>query len=375
MTKKYLVKNPLLLAFLFFCDFLCTFAPKKRTSVTPRRILLSNLAHLGDVVLSTAVFQAIKEKYPESQIGFLGASASEIILQDHPLIDFVHIIDHWKLNRSSEPFLKKVLKYILQRRKAAREIRKQKYDVAIDLYPYFPNTSLLFWQAKIPVRIGYESGGLGKLFTHPHTWKEQHVILAHLDLLKDVDIASPLELPSPNLLKYHPIRRLGSPFLDEGYVVIHMGSALKAKEWPLEKWAEVVSILSEKKVPIVFTGRGKREKDRIHKILAKAPYGVDLSDLLNWKEFCGIIAGAKVLVGVDSVAGHIASAYKVPTIVIYTGINSIEMWKPVGLKDAFTSRVPCSPCHRKHGCLHMTCIRSVDTAKVAEKVLQYWNKS
>ena len=345
MKKKYLVNNLVLLLFLTVCDFFLQVFSKKTSVKTPRRILLSNLAHFGDVVLATAALQALHERYPESSIGFLVVSPCQVILEDHPLVDRVHTLDHWKLNRSDKSIFKKILTYYKQKRRVIQELKAQQYDVAIDLYPFFPNAALVLWQAKIPMRVGYESGGFGPLFTHSHRWKEQHVILAHLELLHCLDIKTPHQMPSPYL-----VRDASVPPMDKEYVVIHMGSGLRAKEWPLKKWAEVVSILSDHKVPIVFTGRGSREKENIHHFL---PYGIDLSDRLEWKEFCGVIAEAKVLVGVDSVAAHVAGAYSVPALVIYTGPDALEIWKPSSLKVVF--------------------IQDSATTAVAKQILHYWH--
>jgi heptosyltransferase-2 len=51
------------------------------------RILLVNPAHLGDVVISTALIREIKQKFPECKIDFLAGEWAVPILKGHPGIE------------------------------------------------------------------------------------------------------------------------------------------------------------------------------------------------------------------------------------------------------------------------------------------------
>src|SRR5690242_12990512 len=72
--------------------------------LNPKRILVVNGAHVGDVVMSTAVLGALRSAYPASEIGFVAGSWSKMVVTNHPMVDFVHVVDHWKMNRSRRSF-------------------------------------------------------------------------------------------------------------------------------------------------------------------------------------------------------------------------------------------------------------------------------
>jgi len=55
-------------------------------SRTPRRILVANTAHLGDLVLATSVLPALKSAHPEAEIGFLCGGWNQPLAEGHPLV-------------------------------------------------------------------------------------------------------------------------------------------------------------------------------------------------------------------------------------------------------------------------------------------------
>ena len=164
---RYLVQNSigyLILANIdFFLSISRIFRRKNPKNLSvPRKILLSNGAHLGDVLLSTGILRLLREIFPDIQIGFLAASWSRQILLNHPLLDHLHTVDHWKLNRSRASLREKVLHYMRTSDIAGIEIKNIGYDVAIDLYPYFPNNipfrvSIPRWKKSWVPRTGHGS--------------------------------------------------------------------------------------------------------------------------------------------------------------------------------------------------------------------------
>nr|NGX30650.1 hypothetical protein [Candidatus Anoxychlamydiales bacterium] len=215
LKGKYLVKNPLLYAFLKSVDFFSfiyfkilkilkfDFFKSKITLKNekiklenfiknPKKILLSNIAHLGDVLISLKAAIILKEKYPKAKIGFVCSSVSKQIIEKFSLIDKIFVVDHWKINREEISNFKKIRKYLGSRKKVIHDIKKEKYELAIDLHYHFPNSIYLFYKTKIPIRIGYSSAGFENFLSHSLIWenKNQHVFSYHLDLLKFLNVDS-----------------------------------------------------------------------------------------------------------------------------------------------------------------------------------------
>jgi ADP-heptose:LPS heptosyltransferase len=151
--------------------------------------------------------------------------------------------------------------------------------------------------------------------------------------------------------------------------VVHLGSGLALKEWPLARWRELASLLVAEGHQLVFTGSGGDQAEKVRAAIADQPGCVDLCDKLSWAEFVATVSGARLVVTVDSVAGHLAAAAGTPVVVLMTGMNRIPQWQPFAERVAVvTHSVPCAPCHTSWGCEAMSCIREVDVASVLEAV-------
>lgn len=320
---------------------------------TRRKILLSNIAHFGDVVLSIDVIAQLAKEYPDSEIDFLGSEAARHILAGHPQIGRVHLFTHWRLLRTGG-FFRRFYRFVGSFIRIVFLLRKGRYDCVIDMYPFYPNGALLYFLAGIPERIGYTSGGWGRLYTFAVDWEEKdiHVMEYHFELLQKIGVRQ---------------ERRGVPVLPEiafsipgEYIVVHMGAGCPQKEWDVAHWKSVVSQMRKK---IVVTGQGKREREMAEQL----GLGEILVDRLSWGEFVSVIKGAKGVLCVDSVIGHVAAHFNVPTVVLFTGINNPVHWRPSHVQcRVMTKKVACAPCGNGQGCSSMQCIRGITPNEVVE---------
>lgn len=347
------VRRPLSNAILLFLSWLFR-CKKGKSSIpkSPKKILLCNIANFGDVVISTAVLPVIKRHYPDCEIGFLTSNASAVVLENHPLISRIHTFDHWTPNKC-----KAVLHLLFGSRRLIQKLKSHRYDLAIDLYSYFPNAIPLLAKSQIPVRISYTTGGFSNLLTHPVEWgfPDRYVGYAHLHLLKVLGIDVSGESPLPNYKRGKSI----SP-----YIVVHMGSLNPLKEWKVEKWIALIRRLEADGCQVVLTGKGKREKE-ICSCVARQTLAKDLSHQLSWTEFVLTIQEARLLIAVDSVAVHIAAGSLTSTIVLFAGMNAPQMWlPPFPLCKGIMKPVPCAPCFNKKGCPALACIKEIEVDQV-----------
>ena len=355
-----------------FCRFAGPYDPE--LAKNPRRILVANGAALGDVILATAVLPVLKSAFPNADLGMLVGSGSKPILADHPLLRWVHVVDHWKMDRSDRTGLAKFVRYRRTRATALQEVRSVGYDIAIDLYYFFPNSILFLWQSGIPVRVAYTSAGFGPLLTHPTKWRlsDCSVVDYHADLIRRLGVA---ERHFSNLSPNIPHTPGGSQYPGSGfaateeYLVLHVGTGLAIKEWPVEKWRQVVERLASSGRRLIFTGTGAKEASTIELVIERMPNCINLCNALNWQSFVSVIAGAKGVLGVDSVAGHVAAAVGTPCVVIAPGTANRYHWRPRAENCAVVVRpVPCSPCYRQYGCDGMECVRMVTVGDVLSEV-------
>jgi len=368
LNGKYLAANPLLRGALYAADAYVSIRFPRRAATnipTPKRLLLANSAHLGDVLIMTGLFTSLKAYNPDMEIGCVVGSWAAHIVKANPLVSFVHIIDHWKQNRAKMSLFEKYRRYQSTARAALAEMRAIGYDVAIDVYPFFPNVALWLHQARIPVRIGYTSGGFGNLYTHPMDWamRDAHVLEYHFQLLKCLP-----NFTAEHFEKRQVILHGESPPRDratEHCIVLHIGAGHHKKNWLLDSWKQLAARLIGDGYTVVFTGSGSADEKKIQSVTKDLPGSVNLCNQLSWREFIGVIEHAELLIGVDSVSTHIADAVGTPSVTLYTGIQNPHWWKPMhGNGVALTHPVWCAPCYRTNGCKTMECINGVSVEQV-----------
>lgn len=379
LTGKYLVQNPALATMLKVVDGILGAivrpGPFPSHEGPPRRLLLSFGGHLGDAIIGSAVLPLVREYWPDTEIGLLTASWAAQIFEGDERLRWTHIADHWFLNRSAGRWRRFVMHH-RSRSRSVREVARVGYDVAIDFYPYFGNNVALFHAARIPRRIGYVSGGFGPLLTDPVQWEHsgRHTAEDHVGLLRRVGMS----VPEERALRYSIPRRpsaIGASVRSaeslNDYIVVHMGAGLPHKEWPRQHWSRVVTTLSEAGQVLVFTGHGDGQREAAEQAIAGRKDCHNLCDLLSWSEFGNIISGARLVLTVDSVAGHLAAAMETPVITLSTGVNPMGQWAPLGERALTLTRdVICSPCYRSRGCETMMCLRGLTPEQVLAAVAE-----
>lgn len=345
---RYHMQNPLGYIYLRALDFLTAFFPKRRMEkYPPQKILICSYGHLGDVVLATSVIPAIKKRYPKSVLGFVVGSWSSSILENHPDVDHLHIVDHWKLNRCSSSFWRKWKQYRKTKKRTLKELRELNYDVAFDLYGFYPNAAFLLWQAKIGNRIGYSSGGNRALYTTCFTWEKSHnFILNHyFQLLHSYDQKLALHenvkpdlqhLIDPKILKFQSLEKKGR------YVVFHIGAGSREKLWEQQKWRALAEKLCRNNESILFTGHGSDEKQQVDAIISGIKGTFNSCNQLSMSEFCTFIKNAKAVISTETVTPHISLAYNIPTVVLANPNHFSPLWFSSG---ANRSVIPiCADC-------------------------------
>lgn len=368
----YCAQNPGLAATLLAWDALYRLLPKRRGGPVSelRRVLIVNWAHLGDALIASSLVSLLQACLPDVHIGFLSGSWGRVAVESLPGIRWVHTVDHWRLSRSPANLRHKLARYWADRRAALGEVRAVGYDAAIETYHLFPNSASLLWQAGIPRRIGYRSGGGGPLFTDTLPWvpADRHLAEYHRDLCRVLlGPASVVPLPRMPEIDRRVTGAPGIVGLEAPYVVLHMGVGNQLKEWPERKWTELAVSLADDGNRIVFTGQGAHEARAAQRVCQSLGLGIDLCDRLEWTEWVELIRGAKLLVGLDSAAGHVAAATHTPSVLIFSGMANIANWRPLtALGETFQYPTSCAPCYRSRGCGSMACVREVEVRQVLE---------
>lgn len=123
------------------------------------------------------------------------------------------------------------------------------------------------------------------------------------------------------------IRRFGG---GAGSAVIHVGAAYTARHWPVERFAAVARHLAARGERVLLTGSAA-EAERAEQVAALlggiAPAVRVIAGRMALEEFFAVIAGADIVISVDTGAAHLASAFGRPSVVLF-GPAAPEHWGP-----------------------------------------------
>lgn len=377
MRGRYLIRNPRSARIIGAVDAgLALWRLGRRPPSVPerpRRILVADWAHLGNVLLGLPMLRVLRASFPGAEIGFLTGSWSRFVIEGTGLYDHLHLADHFIMSRAPLDRLAKIRRYAAMRRRALAELRTVGYDVAIDLSCHFPPVSPVFYAAGIAVRAGFTSGGFGPLLTHPVAFAHASRPISDYprDLLRalwpGLPVASDALAPC---YPSHPRGKLPARLMTRPYIALHLGSGAPHREWPEESWAATAAALAADGHSLVLAGSGAREAERVRRVAAVVPpTAATIFVDQSWPDYVAMIAHAAHVICLESSSAHVAASFKVPTTAIYPGLNDPVQWGPFNPRArVLTMPVGCAPCYRRAGCEAMACIRGVTPEMVVAAV-------
>lgn len=124
------------------------------------------------------------------------------------------------------------------------------------------------------------------------------------------------------------IDRPAAPSPAPGAAVVHVGAQFPSRAWPADRFAAVARDLESAGRTVVFSGSAG-ERDRALAVAAAAGLGADrvLAGRTSLPAFAALIADAALVVTADTGAGHLASAYGTPSVVLFGPVPP-ERWGP-----------------------------------------------
>ncbi len=185
---------------------------------------------------------------------------------------------------------------------------------------------------------------------------EQDVDLLRAAKLYEKNEAPPYQLipPKKNQLKIKKWLQAKKVSLKKDLVVIHASSRWKFKEIPIETWAKVIDILNLKNMNVILSGSkvDLKTNQAIASLCSSEPILVDNFSL---EDTAALYKISDLVVTIDSMSTHLASAMQTPVVSIFGPTNDLN-WRPwqvkykvVALSKADNPTFSCRPCG-KDGC-------------------------
>jgi len=341
-----------------------------------RKILVSRIDHLGDVLLATCALPHLKRAYPDAKIDFLIGEWAKDLLVNNPYVNETITYNSFLHNRSGSLW-HRIRSDAISFLNAFKKIRKERYDLSIDLRAYFINSIPLLYLSGVEYIVGYGTGGFGFLLDKEVLYRTGiHEVLHIADLIKSIGVdvkdeeIRPLykisilgEERAKSLLKSEHIQS------GESFILIHPGTSDKKKEWNIQGWKTIINDLKQSGVKIVLCG-GSNDIHIVKAILSEGSQNgiVNITSPLPLEVFAGVVKRASLVIGLDSFPCHLAAALGTPTVVLWSGINDPAQWRPYGNNVKIVRKDPsCAPCYRSKGCEQMTCM-DISPEEVLERV-------
>jgi ADP-heptose:LPS heptosyltransferase len=292
------------------------------------KILVVRFSSIGDIVLTTPVVRCLKAQIDSAEIHYVTKVQYQSILQNNPYIDKLFLLKEsfWEL---------------------LHDLKKEKYDVVIDLHNNL-RTRLLKWRLAVP-SYGYNKLNVEKWlmvnFKINHL-PDKHIVDRYLETAKSLGVKNDAlgldyfipekdEVPWDWLPETH--RR--------GFVAYAIGGQHETKKLPVVRMIELCKKINR---PVVLLG-GKEDFESAEKIKKGLEELIfNTCGKLNLNQSASLIKKSSYVFSHDTGMMHIAAALKKEVFSIWG--NTIPAFGMYPYRTKFhaleNAAINCRPCSK-----------------------------
>ncbi|GAC1388350.1 MAG: glycosyltransferase family 9 protein [Ktedonobacteraceae bacterium] len=336
-----------------------------------KNILAIRLDNIGDVLMLGPAVRAVKETSPQAHITLLASPAGVTAVPLLPWIDDVMV---WRpiwqdvggrmpLNPARERELIALL--------AERSFDAALIFTSFSQTPYTPG--YVCYLAGIPLRAGQsnEFGGstlstqLQGAPTKMHQVERNLRLVEHLGFVardRTLKISLPHNMQSAisSLLTHVGIQP------EKPYILLHPGASAKARRYPADRFGKVADQLTQHGWQVLVTGV-EREAALLNEVQYHAPKAHVLLAKTNLTEYAALIDRAALVICNDTLPMHLADAVRTPEVVLFSGTDYEEQWRPRSTVAQLLRRAtPCHPCYLFECSIGLPCLDIAPEEVVAE---------
>jgi len=287
-----------------------------------KKILILRFGAIGDVVHTTALFRSLKNYDSEIKIHYATFKTPAVLIEKDPDLEKVWVLEG------------KTYKHLI---KLAKDMRKEKFDVFINLQP------------SIKTKVFSLFLGSKKTLTYKKTFNlhaVENFWITAKPIFKDILLDKEIKIYLPDEAKER-IKSLIEP--DNKLVGFNMGvsSVRKGRKWPLDYWTELAKMLIAKyNCQIVLTG-STEDVEEAKIIENSSPNITSFCGKLSLTESAALMQRCNLIISADTGPLHIATAVETFAIGLY-GAAPISRTGPFGNNSfALKSDMDCIPCNRR----------------------------
>lgn len=317
-----------------------------------RRILAVRLDNTGDVVMLGPALRALAEALPGARLTLMASPAGS---RAAPLLPW---IDDVLVHRAAWQDASGRLPQSPRRERAMVDrLRRGRFDAAF-VFTSFSQTpfapAFACYLAGIPVRVGQSRDFGGSLLSHqvPPPPEDHHQAERNLWLLEAVGV--PVHLRDLQLVVPSAARAGAEAVLarvgilpGDRFAVLAPAASCSARTYPPVRSGRVARMLAERTgLPVVMVA-SPRDRGVVDAVAAEAgPALRSLAGRTGVPELAEVVRRASLVIANNSLALHLADAFRVPQVVLYSGTDLETQWEPRADRARVLRRpTGCSPCY------------------------------
>jgi len=330
-----------------------------------KRILVTFLMHLGDLVLTTPFIYALRKAAPNAHITFLCDKKLEDVVLHSPYIDEVVTIDRY----GKDNHLKNLWM-------CAKRLSKHDYDIVLNLHPN-ERCSFIVAFMKTKLRAGTCNWMFRPFFdVFTPLNRQLHAADMYLDVLTQLGVEK-IEHKGLEIYIGEKNQQFVADYWKEQGVAkedkligFNIGSAVLTKRWASDRFAAVADYFAEQGYKIVYFG-GRMDEELVKqsvRLMKTKP--IVATGKFTIGQLAAAMKRCSLIVTNDSGPMHVAISQKVPIVAIY-GPSKMDLYGPYQADATVVRSVPpCDGCKdgMKHKCDDMRCMRDLTVDQVVQAV-------
>ncbi|WP_288622750.1 glycosyltransferase family 9 protein [uncultured Brachyspira sp.] len=339
------------------------------------KILLIKQTSLGDVLHMTPVIRALKKWKPESEIDIITDKRALGILKNNPYINKLYVLDIYKYEKEIFQSPLKFFSTIKEFFSHIKEVRKKKYDIAIDLQGLERSVIFLYL---CKAKKKYAKGKWA--FVKSNYYVDINAIVGLISFLKffdcpndgvDLDYFLPETIEEDFNKTIERIKQTKNFEIEKDYIVFSPFSRWETKDLSVNKAREIIAEIKKlKDIQIIVSATSDYNKE-CKEIVEGFDNVLDSSGLFNLTELAYLIKNSKCMLTVDSFPMHTGCAFKKPLIAIFGPTSEIRVGPIAENSEVFRAdNIECEKCYKRKNCPNNhICIENIDSKLLAKRLI------
>lgn len=339
------------------------------------KILLIKQTSLGDVLHMTPIIRALKKWKPESEIDIVTDKRALGILKNNPYINKLYVLDIYKYEKEIFKSPLKFFSTIKEFFSYIKEVRKKKYDIAIDLQGLERSVIFLYL---CKAKKKYAKGKWA--FVKSNYYVDINAIVGLISFLKffdcpndgvDLDYFLPETIEEDFNKTIERIKQTKKFEIEKDYIVFSPFSRWETKDLSVNKAREIIAEIKKlKDIQIIVSATSDYNKE-CKEIVEGFDNVLDSSGLFNLTELAYLIKNSKCMLTVDSFPMHTGCAFKKPLIAIFGPTSEIRVGPIAENSEVFRAdNIECEKCYKRKNCPNNhICIENINSKLLAKRLI------